>query len=312
MREDRRRRKEINKSNSNIKNALYIGGSIVLLGLIAFFITVMIYNNNIEKLYSDLDTERLGTITDIKENEQKNPDVNQVVEIKEGATGKIAVNLEVRVLPLINSSVAETIKSNEDITLGETLGNWTYVQSLNENGWVMTSELENNIVEGTVQKEDDTVIDDTTTEVNKEESTENKEQPKTEKESKKESTTEETKTLYVSSETVNIRKEPNTKSEVIDQVSLDDKVTVLGEVDNIWSKVQVGNKTGYMATEYLSSKRSTVSSRGTDEVRKKVEEEKEIEKKEEKKGEEKKQTETKEETTKKETTNRKENKKKNN
>lgn len=68
MREDRKRRETAhigNKNNSNIKNALYIGGSIVLLGLIAFFITIMIYNNNLEKLYSDLDTEKLGMVTDI-------------------------------------------------------------------------------------------------------------------------------------------------------------------------------------------------------------------------------------------------------
>ena len=67
MREDRKRRERAhieNKNNSSIKNALYIGGSIVLLGLIAFFITIMIYNNNLEKLYSDLDTEKLGMITD--------------------------------------------------------------------------------------------------------------------------------------------------------------------------------------------------------------------------------------------------------
>ena len=67
MREDRKRRgmaHNENKNNSSIKNALYIGGSIVLLGLIAFFITIMIYNNNLEKLYSDLDTEKLGMVTD--------------------------------------------------------------------------------------------------------------------------------------------------------------------------------------------------------------------------------------------------------
>ena len=211
--------------------------------------------------------EEVKTETEQKEDDQEKSNVNQVVEIQEGATGKSAVDLEIRVLPLINSSVSQTIKSNEDITLGETLGNWTYVQSLNENGWVMTNELENNIV-----KEDKNI---TATDAKKEENnTENKEQPKTEETSKSENKIENTKTLYVSSETVNIRKEPNTKSEVIDQVSLNDKVTVLEEVDDIWSKVQIGNKTGYIATEYLSSKRTSVSSRGKDEVRKKADKEK--------------------------------------
>lgn len=109
MREDRRRRKEINKSNSNIKNALYIGGSIVLLGLIAFFITVMIYNNNIEKLYSDLDTERLGTITDIKENEQNAVSVENLVE----DTQETSTNLGKTIEELESNKQAST--ENEEV-----------------------------------------------------------------------------------------------------------------------------------------------------------------------------------------------------
>ncbi len=95
MREDRKRRGTAhigNKNNSSIKNALYIGGSIVLLGLIAFFITIMIYNNNLEKLYSDLDTEKLGMVTD---NTNSLETVNEIEDKETSANlGKTIEELE--------------------------------------------------------------------------------------------------------------------------------------------------------------------------------------------------------------------------
>ncbi len=112
MREDRRRRKtalEANKNGSNIRNALYVGGSIVLLGLIAFFITIMIYNNNMEKLYSDLDTERLGAITDTQGKEQNLTNLESVVE----NTTETSTNLGKTIEELENIKQSST--ENEEI-----------------------------------------------------------------------------------------------------------------------------------------------------------------------------------------------------
>ena len=66
MRSDRRRDRRIKGNEENtfsLKNTIYIVGTILALGIIAFFITVMVYNNSVDKLYSDLETKELGELT---------------------------------------------------------------------------------------------------------------------------------------------------------------------------------------------------------------------------------------------------------
>ena len=122
MREDRKRRETAhigNKNNSSIKNALYIGGSIVLLGLIAFFITIMIYNNNLEKLYSDLDTEKLGMVTD---NTNSLEETNEIEDKEASANlGKTIEELEDSNQTNIgNTTVTQTVQeTNQNETKKE-------------------------------------------------------------------------------------------------------------------------------------------------------------------------------------------------
>ena len=119
MREDRKRRETAhigNKNNSSIKNALYIGGSIVLLGLIAFFITIMIYNNNLEKLYSDLDTEKLGMVTD---------NTNSLEAENEIEDKETSANLGKTIEELENSNQTNTGNTTVTQTVQETNQNET-------------------------------------------------------------------------------------------------------------------------------------------------------------------------------------------
>ena len=119
MREDRKRRETAhigNKNNSSIKNALYIGGSIVLLGLIAFFITIMIYNNNLEKLYSDLDTEKLGMVTD---------NTNSLEETNEIEDKETSANLGKTIEELENSNQTNIGNTTVTQTVQETNQNET-------------------------------------------------------------------------------------------------------------------------------------------------------------------------------------------
>lgn len=58
-RKDRRMKAEV-ENTFNLKNTLYITGTILALGIIAFIITVMVYNNSVDKLYSDLETKEIG------------------------------------------------------------------------------------------------------------------------------------------------------------------------------------------------------------------------------------------------------------
>lgn len=189
--------------------------------------------------------ETVETSTKIEENVDN---TSQKVEIKEGNIIKVSNEIEIRILPLINSSKVENISKNSDITISEILGNWCYVESDKQSGWVVKNNLENNIANNQPEAE-------TKTEEKKEEKTETK------KEEKKEETTQ-TKKMYISSKTVNLRREANTTSEIMDQLLRNTEVTVIEKVDNTWSKVKIGNLTGYISTEYLSNKKvEEVSSR---------------------------------------------------
>ncbi|HCC03990.1 MAG TPA: hypothetical protein DEP51_03935, partial [Clostridiales bacterium] len=68
-------------------------------------------------------------------------------------------------------------------------------------------------------------------------------------------------TKYVSVSTLNLRKEANNKSEVIDQLDLNTKVTVTAIVDNKWAKINYNGKTGYVSNNYLSDNKTVVTSR---------------------------------------------------
>ena len=91
MKNDRRNaRRDINGRRSEdefgIRSALYIAGIILALGIIAFFVTVMIYNNSLDKVYSDLDSQEIAKVA---ENENTTEETSMQIgksiqEIQEG------------------------------------------------------------------------------------------------------------------------------------------------------------------------------------------------------------------------------------
>lgn len=184
---------------------------------------------------------------------EENVDNTQKVEIKEGNTIKVSNEIEVKILPLINSSKVENISKNSNITISEILGNWCYVESDKQSGWVIKTNLENNVANNETEAK---------TEEKKEEKTETKKEDKKKETKKEERKTTQTKKMYISSKTVNLRREANTTSEIMDQLLRNTEVTVIEKVDKTWSKVKVGNLTGYISNEYLSDKKvEEVSSR---------------------------------------------------
>ena len=217
-------------------------------------------------------------------------DNTQEIEIKEENTGVLKSKIEIRILPLINSSITGNISKKTEITILETLGSWTYIESDEQAGWVITNTLQEKIKTETNKQENEVVETE-----NKEETTK-KEETKVTETAKKEETTETKQKMYVSSQTVNLRKESNSTSAILKQLSRNTQVTVIEKVNNTWSKVEVDGITGYISSTYLSKKKTEVTSRGADTSR---EEKVEEEKKEEKKKEEVKKEETKKEDTKK-------------
>ncbi len=63
----RRRLRRYDRDGIGFKKALFIAGTILALGIIAFVITVIIYNNSLEKVYDSLEIKGLEEVGSIEE-----------------------------------------------------------------------------------------------------------------------------------------------------------------------------------------------------------------------------------------------------
>lgn len=120
MRSDRRRDRrrkfaEGEEKGFGLKNTLYIAGTILALGIIAFFVTVIVYNNSLDKLYSDLETQEIGEITENTGNEN-------ILEEASATLGKTVDEMinETAEISAENEEVQETVVK-EDTSNTETV-----------------------------------------------------------------------------------------------------------------------------------------------------------------------------------------------
>lgn len=192
------------------------------------------------------------TATEINDNTVNDASVLQV-----GYKGNLTLNVEMRILPSINSSVIATLGENTEFSIIDIMNKWCHIEAGNYTGWVLLSKL------GSV-KEAPTSENTETTETNENTTEENTtEQQNTDT---SESTTTNT-TKYVSVDTLNVRETAENDGKIIDQVSINDEVTVTEEIDG-WSKIDYNGKTGYVASRYLSASKTEVTSRSEQSSRK--------------------------------------------
>lgn len=155
------------------------------------------------------------------------------IEEKDENTKHIIEDTKLKIVPSINATDIVEVKKDEVVTITETINDWVCVQTEKTKGWIRKDKLKSI-----------------------EEKTEEPEQKVEETEENKTVIVEETKlkTSYVNSETVNLRKEANTDSEVVAKLSLNTAVDVYAE-ENGWSKVKVNGKEGYVSSSLLSSQK---------------------------------------------------------
>lgn len=203
--------------------------------------------------------------TENTENVTESSDTENISEsITENSNFKIKNDVNIKILPSITSSNTGVIEKNTEIIVSEILGKWCYIESEQKSGWVMMGKIEK-------QDEEQPKEENKEQETAKEETTE-QEEKKTE--TKKATTTK----MYVSSTTINVREKASTSSKIIKQLGINTEVTVVEKVDDTWSKISIDGTQGYVATKYLSSKKTqttsnnstenkTATSRGSDETR---------------------------------------------
>ena len=187
-----------------------------------------------------VETTENDTSTKTEETPKKEESKNDVqdVTVDVPADLQIKEKTDIRLIPNITSSVIYTAKKAVSIKVIEQLNEWSYISVDNIVGWVRTDKI---VEKNAVSSE------------NKEDKTEKKEEEKTSN-----SEVKETKTAYIKYDKVNLRKKASTSSTVLAKLKLNDKVTVLEEVDSKWSKVKVDGITGYVSTELLSDKKQEV------------------------------------------------------
>ena len=169
----------------------------------------------------------------IEENVQS--EENKVIDTEEDikiGKYKIGKDTKLKIVPVINATDIIEVKENEEVTVTEIINDWVCVETQNTKGWLRKENLKN-------------------------EETQNQQVSQPEE---KEEASEETiiKTLYVNTETANLRKEASTTSEVVTTLKLNSAVNVVSE-ENGWSKVKVGDKEGFISSSLLSEKRQETS-----------------------------------------------------
>lgn len=162
-----------------------------------------------------------------------NSTVNQAseqteLELKEAYIGSLTSEVTIKILPSINSTDIDKIETGKQITVIEILNDWCYIQTDSQLGWVRVEII--------------------TAAISKTEETQEPEAPK-EKENENKA-----KVGYVNVETVNVRKDKSTSSEIVDNLRKNTEVTILDKEEN-WYKVQAGSTTGYIFTKYISDEK---------------------------------------------------------
>ena len=150
----------------------------------------------------------------------------------------VEAGTSVKITPNVASINIYTASEDASINVLEQINEWSYIEINNIKGWVRTDSVKDNanIQEETKEETQETQSEEKTT-INVEKSNV------------------EPKVAYVKYDNVNLRKEPSTDAGVIEKLKLNTEVTILEEVDSVWTKVKVGNNTGYISQDLLNSEK---------------------------------------------------------
>lgn len=186
-------------------------------------------NSKVEESSKKEETSKIEQSTEKQESQIE--DVTTDGDLKLQITNKA----QLRLIPNISSSVIYTAKKNISVTVIEQLDNWAYVLVDNVYGWVRA----------------DKIVEENTSQTNKVEE-------KNEESNKNTTATNKEKVAYIKYDTVNLRKKASKTATVLAKLKLNDKVTVVEEVDSTWSKVKADGKVGYISTELLADEKQKV------------------------------------------------------
>ena len=212
--------------------------------------------------------------------EQKTETIENKGVIEEGKEYTLTGSISIKMLPTMTSRDREKIDSG-NIRIVEKINNWCKVENEEKTGWIRVNLLKKSINIESLKAEEvqnqpkeienqpeeaktSSNVEKTAEEQEKANTSENvtvNENKDTEKETKTTDAVETQKvikTAYVSADGLRVRKEPNTKSEIIDTLSVNTKVSIIEQLDG-WYKIKLAKQTGYVSSKYISDTKVTTT-----------------------------------------------------
>lgn len=225
---------------------------------------------DLEKDNQKVENNQIKEENSQEENKEKSSDKEESIQdeprtdgasitIEEDKEYKIIKSVKIKNVPSM-SSIEKVELNNTNIKTIEVINDWCKIETESETGWLRVNMLKksiegngNNIEEPNVEEQKDA-----------EKTEEKAEDSKAESKTENESNAKVIKKLYVSVDSLKVRKENNTTSEIIDSLKKNDEVSVIEELTG-WYKIKVDGKVGYVSSKYVSTQKSKeTTSRGTD------------------------------------------------
>ena len=208
--------------------------------------------NTVENTTENVQTENNKTAEDNTTDTNKTENEEEIVKNKKY---KITEDVKIKVIPLISSIELDNVKKDEEVEVVEILNDWVKIKTSNEQeGWIRKEKL-TTIKEEVANTENTTEATDNASKV---ETSSNETQTSTDTNTEQTNTT---KTMYVNSQSVNLRQKADKTSQIIKSLTLNKKVTVLSST-NGWAYVDVNGTKGYVAENLLTSTQKETSRSG--------------------------------------------------
>lgn len=208
--------------------------------------------NTVENTTENVQTEENKIVEDNTTDTKKTENEEEIVKNQKY---KITEDVKIKVIPLISSIELDNVKKDEEVEVVEILNDWVKIKTSNEQeGWIRKEKL-TTIKEEVANTENTTEATDNASKV---ETSSNETQTSTDTNTEQTNTT---KTMYVNSQSVNLRQKADKTSQVIKSLTLNTKVTVLSST-NGWAYVDVNGTKGYIAENLLTSTQKETSRSG--------------------------------------------------
>lgn len=191
-------------------------------------------------------TEVMAQNQEVTQTEETVP--KEEKEVKLGKQ-KVAIDTKLKIVPVINATDTIEVKKDEEVNVIEVINGWVCVEAQTTKGWIRKEKL---------QQEEQKTEAKTATEPTQEEPQETQ-QPVQVVEQQPQAVS---KTLYVNSATIRVRKEASTSSEIVTSLPINTAVEVVAEQGE-WSQVKVNGKEGYISSSLLSATKQETSRSAT-------------------------------------------------